>query len=206
MNLPIIEMDRNVARRAFLEYRDSVRALAEKEIDAVDEKRREAVAELMSRDAAIMRGYRHLALGRQVISLRDAITQGGADAQGRPRLAVARADMQTVRMSRSANGALTFGRSQRADHRDARTQRHWSFDAGTMPPDNLGWRTADAIVPMIPPRFRPAVLERYALLWEAEWRNVVPVDPALLRALGDGLYVVLATWDLTPLERAVLGA
>jgi hypothetical protein len=60
-------------------------------------------------------------------------------------------------------------------------------------------------VPPIPPRFRPGQPDRYHILWEAEWAKVPPRDPALLRALGDGLYVVLAVWDLTELERAVLG-
>jgi hypothetical protein len=31
-----------------------------------------------------------------------------------------------------------------------------------------------------------------------------PGDPALLRKLGGDLYIVLGTWDLTPLEQAVL--
>lgn len=39
---------------------------------------------------------------------------------------------------------------------------------------------------------------------EAQWRPVPPVDPFLLKHLGGTLYVVLAQWDLTPLEQAVL--
>lgn len=31
-----------------------------------------------------------------------------------------------------------------------------------------------------------------------------PVDPALLKHIGGDLYAVVATWDLTDLERAVL--
>ena len=41
------------------------------------------------------------------------------------------------------------------------------------------------------------------ILWEAEWETV-PRDPLLLRHLAGGLYAVMASWDLTPLERAVL--
>lgn len=37
-----------------------------------------------------------------------------------------------------------------------------------------------------------------------EWAPVPPTDPFLLRHLGGTLYVVLAQWDLTPLEKAVL--
>ena len=64
--------------------------------------------------------------------------------------------------------------------------------------------SATAIVPSIPPLHRPHdSLENYWLLWEAEWTRP-PVDPALLKHLGLNLYAVLAVWDLTPLEQAVL--
>jgi hypothetical protein len=41
------------------------------------------------------------------------------------------------------------------------------------------------------------------ILWEAEWQHV-PSDPLLLRHITGPLYAVLASWDLTELERAVL--
>jgi hypothetical protein len=38
-----------------------------------------------------------------------------------------------------------------------------------------------------------------------EWRKVVPKDPYLLRRIGDGdMWVVVAHWDLTEVERAAL--
>ena len=45
------------------------------------------------------------------------------------------------------------------------------------------------------------------LLWEPRWerRPRPPGDPALLKHLAGPLYAVLATWDLTPVEQAVLG-
>jgi len=50
-------------------------------------------------------------------------------------------------------------------------------------------------------------LEGFHTLWEVEtWTLEPPRDPVLLRRLGGDLYVVLAVWDLTDLERAVLGA
>jgi len=73
-----------------------------------------------------------------------------------------------------------------------------------------GWQKrnearARALVPMIPPKFRPtAKLSNYHIMFEAVWKPVPPVDPFLLKHLGGTLYVVLAQWDLTPLEQAVL--
>ena len=63
---------------------------------------------------------------------------------------------------------------------------------------------AKAIVPIVPPQFRPAgSLKRYFILWEADWEEV-PRDPMLLRYLGGDLFAVLAVWDLTEIERTVL--
>jgi hypothetical protein len=50
-------------------------------------------------------------------------------------------------------------------------------------------------------------LERYHVLFEVErWAKapLPPGDPALLRHLRGDLYVVLGTWDLTALERAII--
>jgi hypothetical protein len=46
------------------------------------------------------------------------------------------------------------------------------------------------------------------VLWEADWKvhPVPPGDPALLKHIGGDLYAVVAVWDLTPLEQAVLAA
>jgi hypothetical protein len=72
---------------------------------------------------------------------------------------------------------------------------------------DLSVRSGHAMVPIIPPRYRPARsrLPRLHILWEVPaWTLVAPIDPALLRHLRGDLWAVLATWDLTPLERAVL--
>jgi hypothetical protein len=66
---------------------------------------------------------------------------------------------------------------------------------------------AETLVPIVPPQLRPKhKIENYHTLWEVEsWTLVPPRDPMLLRHLGGYLYAVLAVWDLTDLERAVLG-
>ena len=50
------------------------------------------------------------------------------------------------------------------------------------------------------------MLTGYHVLWEAEWQQVVPRDPFLLRHIGGDLYSVVAAWDLTDLERSVIAA
>ncbi len=63
-------------------------------------------------------------------------------------------------------------------------------------------------MPIVPINLRPKRgLANYHILWEAEWHNVVPVDPLLLRRLGKGdLWLVVAAWDLTEVEQAALTA
>ena len=80
-----------------------------------------------------------------------------------------------------------------------------SFPNGTFPREvENGYRTSKAVVPSIPPRLRPKIAySNLHILWEAEWETV-PTDPMLLRHLDGALYVVLAVWDLTDLEKAVL--
>jgi hypothetical protein len=211
MNIPTIEMPRAAAREAFIEYRAAVRASLDKEAETYDERRREALATRREADEALTAGYLQLSLGHAVIDLHRVISEGGQDAQFRPRLAIARADETSIWMTRNRDGSIRFsGGPTRSDQRDPRTDRQWNLPAGTLPAmEAIGrntWVSGNAVVPTIPPRFRPGTPERYHLLWEAEWNKVPPRDPALLRALGNGLYVVLAVWDLTELERAVLGA
>jgi hypothetical protein len=183
MELNAIAVDRNEARRAFIEYRDAFR------------KNR------LEEDEALMRGYRVLSEGKQIISLVDTIRAGGADEKGLPKLAVARADHLQIGVRTWRSGEVRFGLKNHA----ARDAGRIDLPAGTLP-EFSGWvREAVSIVPIIPPRFRPPFdLSRYYILFEANWK-VVPKDPALLKPLGGGLYAVLAVWDLTELERTVLG-
>lgn len=212
MNLTAINVTRTDARAAFLEYRGAVMQALDQEAETYDPRRLEIIRRQREADQAIMEGYRQLKHGRTVIDLATAIGAGGEDERHRPRLAIARADLSGVSMTRRQNGSVRFwGGTRRSDAADPRGALEHDLPAGTLPalPDTAlgrwGAVSAEAIAPMIPPRFRPAVtqLHRYHLLWEADWK-AIPVDPALLRALGGGLFQVLATWDLTDLERLVL--
>jgi len=182
MDLPVIEMDRTEARKAFLEYRRAVRERHDLE------------------DAQIMRGYRELARGRQVINLPQTFSAAGRDERGYPCLAIARADTKRCwvdcwsdRIEFCQTGG--YHRHSFASGRCVRVQA---------PEGARALPAASAIVPSIPPPLRPAgALTRFHVLWEADWVQA-PRDPALLRHIGGDLWAVLAVWDLTELERAVL--
>jgi hypothetical protein len=205
MELATIEMERPKARQAFLDYRRAVRERHNAE------------------DEAIMRGYRALAAGKQLIRLDETLVAGGTTEilapvrRGEkqnvtvPCLAVARATATNVwTWGVDENGACEM-RSKReladSNRRDRIRLRAGTFPTGTRDPE-AWWRPRlRAIVPNVPPALRPAhSLDGYHVLFEAEWAvdPLPPVDPALLKHLAGDLWVVVATWDLTPLERAVL--
>mgnify|MGYP001602550050 CR=1 FL=1 len=182
MNVDTIQMPRHTAWNAFQQYRAAVRQ------------------KYSETDAALMQGYRALAQGKHVLDLVAIMRQAGVDSAGRPKLAICRADAAQVACETWWNGSAEFGCGDQ--RRNAAAGRIIRLPPATFP-RREGVR-ASAQVPLIPPAFRPAAdLRHYSLLWEAEWVSA-PKDPMLLRPLGQNLYAVLAQWELTPLEQAVL--
>ncbi len=188
MDLQTIEMARPEARKHFLEYRTAVRRRHSDE------------------DEQIMKTYKALSKGQRVIDLRQVISDAGGDSQFRPRLAVARADERRIIMTRYRDGSVHY--DPPGWRSDVAQTRRWRFRGINSPVQSTRWiiGTWSAMVPIVPPALRPALdLRGYTVLWEAEWTKAPPRDPALLKPIGGGLYAVLAVWDLTPVERAVLG-
>ncbi len=218
MELATIEVPQQVARERFLQYRNQLRTER-------DEIRR-------AEDEQIMRAYRAAAKGARLIQLTEVLRAGGTiDVPGRtrtwsddlrrdvvtsttalvPRLAVARADVEKVwtnGIDREGGVRFDYVRDRWSATRS--NQRHWSIATGTFPiNEHPSWSTPKvvAMAPNVPPALRPRHhLRNYVVLWEAEWAQepVPPVDPALLQHVGGDLYAVLAVWDLSPLEQAVL--
>lgn len=171
---------------------------------------------------AVAAGYEALADGTPLITLSEVIRAGGFDEKMRPRLAIARADRRRVRFSWSPHATMGSFDSSPLPSWD---RRHSLTDVTTIDferrheyqPDRWSHTVEGyALVPMIPPQVReatrvPASRDRqHHILWEVEQWSDTPlraspdVDPFLLRHLGGDLYAVLAEWDLTPLERAVM--
>lgn len=195
MDLATIEVDREEAKAKLDEYRGRLG----------DERSAE--------DDAIAQAYRAVARGHTVISLPDAIAAGGHFPSGLPRIAVVRADAQEcfVRRGYSTGGRTVFVYSSDrvSNNRGALVGRKTvRVTLDDVPPAATrdGWQ-GRTTVPLIPPRHRPrrGRIASYHLLWEVEaWDPTPPVDPALIRHLRGDLWSVLAVWDLTDLERAVL--
>jgi hypothetical protein len=187
MNLQAIEMPKDKAIEALMAYRSAVRERHNEEF------------------AACVRGYQALARGKKIISLVETVRRGGTDENGCPRLAVARADLREITFRRWQDGRVDFDPERWPHWRRRKQSVH--LPAGTLPAGReIDWKYR-AIVPFVPPQYLPkrGALELFHILFEAEWSMTPPVDPALLRHLGGDLWVVVTTWNLTPLEQLVLG-
>lgn len=161
-------------------------------------------------DVEIRRAYRAIAMGATVIKALDSIRAAGVHEDGTPKLGIVRADQKRCYMDRSADGSVRFYARENLRWRSRDTSLRFSLPFGTLPPVGAvhRWEPYKAIVPIIPVHLRPKKnLDLYHILWEADWRPVVPIDPLLIKRLGKGdLWLVVAAWDLTEVERAVLAS
>lgn len=149
-------------------------------------------------DAEIAAIYKHIARGRTVIRALESIRVAGLNAEGFPKLAIAPAHMTSC-VWRPGRHSCTFGsRYPRANARSNVVRMEWQGLSSTR-------YEGEATVPLIPIHLRPKRgIQNYHILWEAEWTKRYPVDPYLLRRFGGDAWLVVAAWDLTDVERAVM--
>jgi len=160
-------------------------------------------------DQDVMRTYHAIAQGRVVIRALESIRAAGLNAEGLPKLAIVRADATHCWLHTQRDGSAVFGSTEAAVGwgGERYTRQRIVFPAGSFP--GVGYIARHrAIAPTIPLPLRPKRgLASYHILFEAEWDPVPPVDPMLLRRVGQtDMWVVCAAWDLTEVERAALAA
>jgi hypothetical protein len=158
-------------------------------------------------DKEIMSAYQKLAQGKLVIKALESIVAAGVGDDGLPKLAITRADATHCHLQTRTDGVATMHSRIKKRTMGALGQSFstkFSFKFPQLP----HWKQAEAIVPIVPLGERPKrAMMNYHILWEAEWSKAVPVDPFLLRRIGKSdLWLVLAMWDLTDVERAALAA
>lgn len=225
MNIEPITMDIYTARKHAREYAESVRAERQKRIAKIDGAIKKANAlrvDVLKEDEILLASYRALARGKRLIDLRSALKHAGLQpSTGLPALAVASPLWKVVRLHLSSgrvafheetgNRWLHFNTSQGRFN-----VKSYHFPLSIFPPEfdseaqrkEKGWKLhphrAAATVPSIPARFRPSNLENYTILWDPIWTRRAPIDPILLRHVAGSIYSIVAQWDLTPIERAVI--
>lgn len=209
MNVSTIEMPREVAEAKLAAYRD---ALRHRHSEFVDEEYRAAV-----------RGFEELAKGTVLIDPRSTVREAGWRADGRPVLAIARADQHNVTWSierdsrHYEHGRGWYGRYAPMTWRFSAARSRSANRSGNLvfrvdeitsePP--VSPKSGTAMIPMVPPDVitdgRGCDLSKHFILWEVEsWDLAPPIDPMLLKRIGGDLYAVVAQWDLTELERRII--
>jgi len=153
----------------------------------------------------------HMRRGRKLLDVFEAIKKAGLNEKQEPRLAIARADFKRVYFHKQDDG--------RGFYSDSVSTYGWRKDKIVDLPENTfdDWmrdengysikepRRLETKVPIIPPQFLPrGKLSNYFVLWEVKDWKAVPKDPILLKRLTNNLFAVLAVWNLTPLEQAII--
>lgn len=157
-------------------------------------------------DREIKRTYQLIAQGKIIIQALDAVRQAGVDERDLPKLALSRATAKTCEVRMEPNGsAMMFDPERPNPDWDKRVKDVLRWPARTFVARERRVRARGAL-PIIPIHLRPKRgLASYHILWEAEWSNIAPVDPYLLRRIGKAdLWLVCAAWDLTDVERAAM--
>lgn len=204
MNTPLIEM---------CEFEAAEKAKAYKRM--LGARRGKALSLEVKREyEQALAGFKVLAKGLSLIDLEAAMRAGGFDEKGRPKLAIGRADRDIMRFSwQGIQGVF----EPRHAYSGAKDVRRVMFEYRPIAADfrRGDWTTQHdgyARVPLIPADVRPATggEKDWFVLWEVEkwadsYNQIVPdKDPYLLKHVGGQLYAVLAEWDLTDLERAIM--
>jgi hypothetical protein len=192
MELSTIEMPKELAEERLKAYRELLKT------------------ERTQQDERIARGYRVLARGLPIIELSKSVMAGGFFDNGLPKIAIARANSQDCWVHFEIDDLIySIDSAQRRNSREmlvnSSTVRVHVPERPTAP----GRRSysGHTIMPIIPPEHRPKRnrLHLFHILWEVEaWDLTPPRDPALLQHIGGDLWSVVAAWDLTELERAIL--
>jgi len=166
--------------------------------------------------------YGHLRHGKKIIDMYESFKKAGLNKDGDPRLAICRADGKQCFCLKIEDGSAIFSmqsldrwvRSPRKTYGDVKLPSgtfHWLPKDSALPVStyNIKNQTIQCLVPIVPAKILvnevKVLLKNFHILWEVEeWKPVPPKDPILLKQLTPNLFGVLATWDLTPLERAVI--
>lgn len=180
---------------------------SEEAVERLAEYEKALHTERTSEDDAIAQAYRAAKRGMPIIMLTQAIALGGFFDTGHPRLAVVRATAKQCWVRFGSGRDLLYSDDEWCRNQGALVNTHTVRVPRVLPERHPYFRTAGTMVPIIPLRFRPKRnrLHLYHVLWEVEaWNLTPPRDPALLRHVRGDVWAVVAQWDLTPLEQAVL--
>jgi len=174
----------------------------------------------------LLKVYGHLQHGKKIIDIYESFKKVGLNKDGDPKLAIIRANAKQCFCEKIIDGSCAFryNINHNSFGRGKHVEQSWTIDI-KLPTKTFTWlkkdgnpakdsweihnRNISTIVPIIPIKILvtevKTMLPNYHILWEVEeWKPLPPKDPILLKRLTSNLFGVLATWDLTNLERAII--
>lgn len=198
MDLAKVSLSETDAEEKYKQYLELVKTRKEKQYDD------------------LKKVYHALKKGYKVIDIFKAFEDTGT-LNDNPKLAISRADMRQVFFTKAVGGGGRF-----SDVNDSWKEKvdDVNIPGGLMRSDwplnnleqgisnwNIKDRTVATNVPMIPAHLMPeGKLDNYYILFEVdEWNPIAAVDdPYLLRRINANTFIVLAEWDVTPVEKIVM--
>jgi ribosomal protein L27 len=151
----------------------------------------------------IMTASRALEEGRCLVDINQIMRQ--RNSQAWPALGIAHIGDRVVYCRNHPGGRVEF----KTRHRDG---TFFEVDTEAFHQGNDGWVERQATVPSLPHELREhrKSAKNKVIVWEASWvkeqrQRQINIDPALLEHIAGGLYAVVAVWDLSPVEAAILG-
>ena len=169
--------------------------------------------------ADLKKTYYHLSKGHKVLDIFDAFKGSGVNKDGEPNLAISVAGRKEVIFFKGDIGSGVFsdsGNGKWGTHREdvilpSNVFPDWETKAA---PTEYNKDKIDVVretiktkVPIVPAHLLPpGKLDNYYILFEVERWNTIPVpkDPFLLKRINANAFVVLAEWDVTDIEMAVI--
>jgi hypothetical protein len=151
--------------------------------------------------------YFHLKEDRKVIDIFEAFKFTGLNENNEPKLAIAKADSRYITFVKQTGKKGYFSEYRNKDN-VLLPEGTFNIEFPKHPTDrwsliNERIRTR---VPIVPANKMPkkGKLGDYYIIWEVDkWENV-PKDPFLLKRISNNLFVIISSWQLTRLERALI--
>lgn len=160
--------------------------------------------------------YKYMAQGKKIINIYSVFADLDLNTEKHPKLGIVKADTKIAYFQKRPRGAGKF--LNRKPQNWGEKKSDLAFDV--LLPDNTfeNWDTnlnsitikddiLQTLVPIVPAGLLPPHgLHNYHIIWEVDKWNIIkaPVDPILAKRISKNMFAVLAVWDLTPIERAII--
>lgn len=192
----IIKMPKDQAKEEWQKYVDLLKERKEKYLETMK------------------KAHYEMKQGNELLDIYKVMKITGLSDKNEPKLAIARADIKEVIFCKKDSGTGSFEMEEGWNRSGWKTDINLpqkTFDVHWERQGESQWQIKKSkiktAVPIIPAELVPkGDLKNYYILWEPlEWEELPETkDPILLKRISENLFVILGSWDLTPLEQSII--